>query len=238
VRSPRRALLLIALLQLPLSILALAFIPGCNIIGAAAQAAPPPIVKAAYHGMEGQSIAVMVWADRATRIDWSPIRLDLANSIQLRLQPKPRADGKPPKEAKELKGATFPVQPASIVKYQEDHPDIEGKAIADVAPKFGVTRLIYVEVEDFATRAPGAIDLYRGQASATLKIVEIDPQTQTGRIAYEENAITAVYPKNAPQDGVAGVGDAKIYVGTVKALADQITRRLISYRKEDWNDED
>lgn len=210
-------------------------LPGCNLLGLGAQLAPPPMVDAQYKGMAGQSVGVMVWADRGVRIDWSPIRMDLANSIQVLLSPKkPSKEGKPPKEIKEFKGATFPVLPKSIVRYQDDHPEIEGEPITDVAPRLTVTRLIYVEIEDFATRAPGAVDLYRGSASATLKIVEVDPQTKTAKVAYEENGITAEFPRNAPEDGVAGAGDQKMYVGTIKALAEEIVKRLVPYQAEEW----
>lgn len=207
---------------------------GCNILGVGAQLAPPPKIDAQYKGMAGQSVGVMVWADRGVRIDWSPIRLDLANSIQVLLSPKKTKEGKPPKEIKEFKGATFPVLPASIVRYQDDHPEIEGEPISDVAPRLTVTRLIYVEIEDFATRAPGAIDLYRGGASATLKIIEVDPQSKTAKVAYEESGIIAEFPRKAPEEGVAGVGDQKMYVGTVKALAEEIVKRLVPYQAEEW----
>lgn len=206
---------------------------GCNILGVGAQVLPPPTIDAQYKGMRGQSVAVMVWADRGTRIDWPPIRLDLANSIQTLLKPRPTKAGKPPKEIDEFEGATFPVLPSSIVRFQENHPEIEGQPITMVAPKLNVTRLIYVEIEDFATRAPGAIDLYRGHASATVKIIEIDPETKEAKIAYEESGITAAFPPNAPEDGIAGASDAQIYVGTVKTLAQQIVNRLVPYQAEE-----
>lgn len=222
------------LLLLALSLLAIA---GCNIIGVGAQLLPPPKIDAQYKGMEGQTVGVMVWADRGTRIDWPAIRLDLANSVQTLLKPRPTKEGKPPKEIKEFEGATFPVLPASIVRYQDDHPEIEGQPITKVAPQLTVSRLIYVEIENFATRAPGAIDLYRGQASATLKIIEVDPKTKEAKVAYEESGITATFPKSAPEDGVAGIGDQRIYVGTVQALAQKIVNRLVPYQAEEHGEE-
>src|SRR5687768_264468 len=87
---------------------------GCNVLGIAAQALPPPTVKPDYTGFAGQTVGVMVWADRGIRIDWPTVRLDLANAIQARLASSVKA--------KELAGTSYPVSPASIVRYQEDHP--------------------------------------------------------------------------------------------------------------------
>ena len=215
-----------------ISLLLLLALSGCNVIGVAAQALPPPTIDAQYKGFENQSVGVMVWADRGTRIDWSPIRLDLANSIQSRLKPQAPNPQKKAKAIDEFKGATFPVQPASIVRYQEDHPEIETMQITELAPRFGVTRLIYVEVEEFSTRASGAVDLFRGSAKASVKVIEVDPQTKAAKVAYEEGGITAKYPEKGGDEGVPGVGDNAMYVGTVKALADEVAKRFVPYQGE------
>ncbi len=195
----------------------LCYCVGCGAVGALAHAVPQ--YKApAYSGLSGQPVGVMVWADRGVRIDWSSIQFDLANLLQDKLQKS---------DAKELKGVTWPVLPASIVRYQRDHPGIEAMPITDVAPKLGVSRLIYVEIEGFSTRSESSLQMFRGNAIATLKIVEVNGGE--AKVAYQENGVRAFFPAKSPPEGILNANDALMYRGTVVALADEIVKRLTTY---------
>ena len=205
------------------SVLLLLLLSGCAALGVAAHALPPPMQHPKYTGLANQSIGVMVWADRGIQIDWPTLQVDLANAIQKRLVEQPKA--------KTLLGATYPVQPASIVRYQRDHPEIEAMQIVDVAPKLGVSRLIYVELEDFATRSDMAVELFRGQAKATVRVIEIDGAK--AKLAWEQNDVFASYPPKAPKEGIPSVGDARIYSGTVDALGTTIARLFYPWRPEE-----
>src|SRR5215212_9913472 len=97
---------------------------GCAVLGVAAyKLAPPPTIHPEYTGLKGQSVGIMVWADRGIRIDWPNLQLDLANAVQNQLAASKK---------KELEGAQLNVQPASIVRYQRDHPQIEAMNITEV----------------------------------------------------------------------------------------------------------
>lgn len=219
-------------LYLLLSILSLLLLllQGCTLIGLGAQALPPPTVVPQYTGFAGQKIGVMVWADRGMRIEWEFLQLDLANSIQSKLQQTVATDRKG--KIKELRGATFPVQPRSIIRFQQDNPEIDGQSVAEVAPRLGVTRLIYVEVEDFATRPDGGVELFRGDANVTVRVVEVAPDG-TAKVAYEENDVTAVYPPKAPKEGHPSFGDRRIYVGLIDALGGEIVKRFVPHTEEE-----
>ena len=129
---------------------------GCDLLAATAgKILPGDTVQPKYLGLAGQSVGVMVWTDRGVQLDYPTLSLDLANSVQHKLLEA--------KDEDELKKSTFPLQPASIVRYQEDHPDLDVKDITEVAPRLGVSRLIYVEVEDFGMRRPAAVDLFSRQ---------------------------------------------------------------------------
>src|SRR5688572_33444626 len=144
-RTLRRSLFIL----LPSSFILL--LSGCQILGVAAyKLKPPETIQPKYMGLENQSTGVMVWADRGLRIDWPTIQLDLANTVQKKLTDFQKAKKR---ESKTLGGTSFPVLPASIVRYQRDFPEIEAMPITDVAPRLQVSRLIYVELEDFSTRS-------------------------------------------------------------------------------------
>jgi len=54
---------------------------SCAALGLVAQAIPIT-VHARYPGLKGQTVGVLVWADRGILIDWDPIRLDLAHALE------------------------------------------------------------------------------------------------------------------------------------------------------------
>lgn len=204
---------------LQLSSFILLTVSGCNIVGAVAAKTIPETVAPKYVGLQDQTIGVMVWADRAVRIDWDTIQLDVANAVQTGLRAS--------KSAKELKGASFPVQPASIARFQFDHPELESAPVTDFAAQIGVSRLLYIELEAFSTRSEVSYQLYRGSAIATLRVVEIAPDGKA-RVAYEENGITAGFPLQGPAEGEINGSDAVFYRGTVQALAEEIGKRLVT----------
>ncbi len=226
--NPRRPLWRFGLLSLALG-LGPCLLIGCTLIGLGAQALPPATVQAQYKGLAGQRVGVMVWADRGTRIEWEWIQLDVANSIQSKLE----ATAKDKKaKVKELAGATFPYPPRSMIRYQQDHPDIEGESITTIAPRLDVTRLIYIEIEEFSTRPDGRVELYRGEARLTLRVVEVAPDG-SAKVAYEENEVTATFPRKAPKEGLPTVGDRRIYVGTIDALGAEIAKRFVPHPEEE-----
>ncbi|MGH7178187.1 MAG: hypothetical protein ACREJC_12465, partial [Tepidisphaeraceae bacterium] len=141
-----------------------------------------------------------------------------ANSIQRKLQAS---------KGEELKGSTFPVAPASIVRYQRDHPEMLATSVTEIAPRLGVSRLIYVEVREFHTRSLTAPELFRGQADVDLKVVEIN--SGQARIGYTENGLGVVFPKGITQDGAPGLGDFRMYAGTIDTLAEQVAKRLTTH---------
>jgi hypothetical protein len=194
---------------------------GCG-LGSVLGKAIPQNTAAVYSGLSGQSAGILVWADSGIMIDWGTIQIDLANSVQDKLT-KSKAD--------ELKGTTWPYPPASYVKYMRDHPLLQSSPITEIAPKFGVSRMIYIEVQNFRTRSSSEVELFRGDATMSLKIIEIDKSGAT-RVAYSEDNIKAIYPTFAPPDGLPSLGDNKTYLGTVDEMSRQIVNRLITHESE------
>ena len=204
---------------------ALLLISGCEFFSLGEKAMPPRQIKASYAGLQNQSVGVMVWADRGIRIDYPGMQLDTASGIQNKLQIAQK------EKIKDLEGTKFPVKPASIVRYQMDYPQIETLKLTDVAPKLGVNRLIYVEIDDFATRPHPGVELYRGSMSGTVKVLEIAPD-KTAKVVYEESDIHTIFPAKSPEDGVLSGDDYRIYVGTVDAFTSEVVKRFAQHDSE------
>jgi hypothetical protein len=208
-------------------LLLLLCLAGCNVIGVAAyKLTPPPTIKPKYTNLQNQSVGVMVWADRGLRIDWPSLQLDLANTIQTKLNNPENA------KKKELHGVSYPVQAASIVRYQKDHPEIEAQHITEVAQKLGVRRLIYIEMEDFATRSDMSVDLFRGEARGAVRVIEIEPGG-TAKVTYTNDKVAAHFPEKGPREGMPGIGDQKIYGGLIGAMATEVVHLFVPYQLED-----
>ncbi|HLL90730.1 MAG TPA: hypothetical protein VK324_15620 [Tepidisphaeraceae bacterium] len=200
---------------------------GCAILGFVAQAVPKPPVQPRYKGLAGQTVAVIVWVDRAARIDWPQLPLDATASLQQKITP-------PPKDPPDvLKGTTFPYQPASMVRFTRDHPELEGASAQELAANLNVTRLVYVEVDQFQTRADNAVSLFRGTMVGTVRVVARDPNTAETKVVYEENDVTAHFPPKGPAEGTLDLGDARTYAGTVAAFTTELSHRFVPYSEDE-----
>jgi hypothetical protein len=221
----RRSFVILCLLSAPLLPLAAA---GCTLIGAVAgKVVPPPTIAPRYTGFQEQPVAIMVWADEGTMIDFPDARVDLAGSLQNKLQQAQQA------KTKELTGITFPRPPAAVARLQDSHPEYEALPLTQVAPKLGTSRVIYVEIESLQTRSDASVELFRGSGSATVKVVEVPPGGEgEATIAYEESGIAAVFPPNAREEGSPDGNDFTIYRGTVDALTTEIAKRFVPHQEE------
>jgi hypothetical protein len=196
------------------------FCSGCAAVSAFSRVVPetkPP----SYAGLAGHSVGVMVWADRGIKIDWPSVQLQVATAVQSKLRQS---------NAPEVKECRWNVQPASIVKYQRDHPSIDSTPILTTAPKLGVERLIYIEIQNLSTRAAASIQMYRGVGVANVQVIEIHGDTAT--IGFEQSNVRAIYPPKSPPDGVLNNDDATIYAGTIAELSTEIAHLLTSYEVE------
>lgn len=220
---PSRRALPAATVLCALALLAAA-LNGCAIAGIAANAMPQ-YTSAAYAGLAGQSAGVMVDVDDATLIDWPELRLDIAAGVQDKLQQAQKGG------SKELAKTTFPYPPASVVRFQREHPEARAQPVTATAPRLGgISRLIYIEMEDFQTHPATSVDLFRGSASARVKVIEV--QDGRAKVAYED-VVRAQYPVKAPEEGIPGADDYAIYRGTLNEFTTQIAKRFITHPADD-----
>ena len=201
---------------------------GCNALGALASKLPPRTVPAAYDGLTGQTAMVMVYADPATRIDFSTLPLNLSYALQSNLRQAEQV-------MDTVRGVTFPYEPERVVRWQEEHPRSEYAPAAEWAPALPVDRLIYVEVEGFSTRAPGSPQLFLGTGVANVYVYAIGGVSadRTAELVFQDDGIRVTFPETAGGVGLPDANDEAIYRGTVRALADELAVRFVSRPEED-----
>jgi hypothetical protein len=200
---------------------------GCDtagaLMGVVAQAIPRH-VDAAYKGMAGQTVIVMVWMDRGLKADYPDLQMDIAASLQGKLIDVAR-DQKPDL----LKGTVFPVRAATVIRNQDDHPEWDNESITTTAGKFDGTRLIYLEIKDYSLHA-GAPELYRGTLSGDLKVLEM--KDGKAKIAFAENDISVLYPKDSPKDGLPIGNDYTNSQGTVDLFTTEVAKRFYPHDED------
>jgi hypothetical protein len=212
------------------AMIALALLPlassGCGAVGAVAyKLQGPTVVKPAYNGFKGQTVAVMAWADRDLRIEHSALQLDVSQGVYEKLR-KSQRNG-----ADELAGTKFPraAAPDAMVRFLYDNPRYDGDSIPEIAPQLGVNRLIYLEVEDFSTQSEEVPELFRGHLSALLRVIEVAPDG-TAKVAFQDR-VQAVWPEGGPSEGRPDLGERVTYIGTLEAFTTAVAQKFISYER-------
>ena len=208
-------------------------VAGCDQFGAAAGViaqAIPKDVDAAYKGLAGQKVVVMVWADNGVRLDNPELQLDVSAALQDKLI-NVQTTAKP--EA--LAGTTFPFSSAAVVEAQAQYPEWQYQSAAEVAEKFNATRLIYVEVTDFATRSSASLELFKGTMTAHLSVVEMAEDKAghvTAKAGYDGGTIAIVFPKDSPKDGLPNRKESQVAQGTIDAFADKVANRFYRHNED------
>ncbi len=202
-------------------LLAMAGLCGCGSLGAVLNALPLAPIQAKYKDLQGQSVAIMVWADRGIRVDFPHVQLDAANGIQSKLI-KARKDNKD-----ELKDTRFPLSAATVVRFQEDHPEWAADSIEEIAPRLKVSRVIYVEIDGLQTRSDSAVDLFRGTLTATVRVVEVT--NGKARVVHTEENMRSIYPEKSPEEGIPSIGDFETYRQTVDEFTTSVANLFYTH---------
>jgi len=175
-----------------------------------------------YEGLKGHSCAVMVWADWRTRNEYSQIQLDMGKMLTKKLE----EHFNPKKEGKKQKTAVQFTNPASVVRYQREHPEVMSMPIAEVAPRLQAERVVYVELEEFSAHSAEAVMVLKGSTKATLRVLEVSGGE--AKLVFQEAGITANYPPDRPEGVVESetVNVRTIYDGTIELMAEKLAARF------------
>jgi len=201
---------------------------GCDWIGWAADPlTPTTTVQAAYKGLANQKCAVMVWVDGRALTNYPLIQLDTAKGVVAKIKEAAAA------QTKEVQNITW-VEPEQVVQFQEDHPELDMESAEAIAPMLGVTRLIYIEVDNFTLHPNDSPDLWRGDMSATLQVIEV--ANGRGKAVYTERGIDNIAPSNCPVEGIPDLDEQQLYHDTIDGFTTEIVKRFIPYQAQNDND--
>jgi hypothetical protein len=196
---------------------------GCALAGVLASKAMIIRVKPSYTGLAGQSLTVYVAADSGLRNDYPTLQFDLANGSYTKLQAAAPV-------AEELKGTQFPRErgPQAVLAFQHNYPEMMFDPITKIAPKLGVTRVIYIDVEKVETHPEAVPELFRGTIAGRVQVIEVT--NGVGKMVYEEH-VEVIYPEKLQQatEGLPDLGEEKTYRGAVELFTSAVLQKFVTH---------
>lgn len=161
---------MIQTLARPLAILVLLLVPavggGCNIFGffgaieAERRRTGTIEVEGEYDGLEGQSVAVVVDASRDIYMTSPQVVGAILTEIIARLDANVRME------------RIVPATEVQRVMY--DEPGLLDRTFDEVARRFGVSRLVVIQLDEFRLAELGNQYVWNGQAAGNLLVIEAD----------------------------------------------------------------
>jgi hypothetical protein len=213
-----------------LTSLLLTCVNGCNVIGALGQAMPEPPVAAEYSGLKEQTVGVMVWVDRGASIDYPMLQSEIAKGLTTKLSALTTPAEKKAKPMPELIGIRYR-DPLEIIKFQDNHPELAGLPPKDLAMRLGVTRVIYIEITDFALHSPESPDIFKGSVAANVQVLEVTPgpNNKVATIAYSDPNMDTNYPKESGGVPFEDATPGQVYQKTVDEFTTDLALKFFKH---------
>lgn len=205
---------------------------GCNVIGFVGASMPEPTIPASYADLQDKAGGVIIWTPLQVRADNPQLTLDLGQAIQARLEYLRDKGGRGQKRM--LENLTFPNSAASYVAHVSQEPRLADMPVVDYAGSIeNVDRIIYVELDQFTTRAGVAGGLVRGQATFGLQVIAINHETKQATVAYRDAGLVAAFPPTGPVEGSTRLRPEQAYQGLVLEIAKDITQQFVPHKEDE-----
>lgn len=163
--APRTALRVVSV---AIALGALASAGGCNVFGIFGvmartyQETGTHMVPAEYEGLADKNFAVIVSADRTIQGTFPELVTRVTQLVTQRLAVVERTEA-----------SGFVPAPA-ILEFQLTNPSWNSWTYDQIAEEFGVDRLVVIDIYEFRLHEPGNQNLWDGQATARVGVVEAD----------------------------------------------------------------
>lgn len=204
---------------------AVTLLSGCNVAGWLANVGGGngTMEAASYKHLANQTCGVMVWADDGVLEDYQTLQLDAAKGLQAKLEEAAHA------KVDEVANINW-IPPEQVIAYMQNHSETAGEAVEEVAPRLGVSRLIYVEIQRFDTHPKDSPELWRGSIVANVEVVEV--ANGKGTVAYSERDLNVVAPKDCPSEGLPNLDENAVYAATVDSFTSELGKRFVPHESD------
>ena len=204
--------------------LAMVFLTGCNMLGYGLHLLAPPekkvTVKPEFAGLEGKTIAIVIWADQRIQYQYPYARLSLSWELMAELKER-------------LEGITV-IDPKRVIKFQDENIRWDmlpkGQLVRELCSDF----VLLVVPDTYTMREPGALNLYRGEISAQAALYQ-PAETESQWEIWSGDNFRVVFPPNAAT-GEPGSDDRRIRHETEKRFAQLLVRNFYTHKvpESEW----
>ena len=206
----RRILLLILLVGL-------AATAGCDAINYMAYlfapAMPAKPVPAEFEGLEGHSVAVVIFADQQVQYEYPFARLTLGSAVAAEL-------------TEQLKDVRV-VDVRKVCRYQDENLYWETMDKTELARRLEADYVLIVDLLQYGTREPGSLNLYRGTIAAQPALYAAAREEHEAKIWGGK--VTVTYP-SGEAGGVPATDDRGIRNTTERLFARELVRKFRKYK--------
>lgn len=157
---------------------------GCNILGFAGaleaerRRTGTIKVEGVYDGLQDQRVAVVVDASREIYMTAPRVAGAILTEIIARLEAHA--------------GAASIVPAAEVQRVLYDEPGLLDRTFDEIAARFGVERLVIIQLDDFRLAEPGNQYVWSGQAAGNLLVIEADSYVEDD--VRLEQYVNVTYP--------------------------------------------
>ncbi len=191
---------------------ALLLVSGCTQIGyAIAQTMPEQTeeVPAEFNKLKGKKVAVVVWAQPETVLQYPHVRLELASQVAYEL-------------GRRIENVEF-VSPEKIADYQDRDLNWDAVPATKIGERFDADYVLFIELLDYATREPREPNLFRGKARASLVVHDVNDPV----VRWSLTPAAAVYP--AGRSRVTNIDEMTVHRQLLEALGSRIAIKFYTH---------
>ena len=194
---------------------AFAYLSGCAYLagGMAHQEGRP--VAAEYAGLDGKSVAVVVYATRATTNEFSAARDEISAFVVTELR-------------KALPACRI-VDPRVVIRWQDDTLNWDSLAEHDIGKHFGVERVLFIELVGYETKVPGAQGYVQGYIEANAKVFEVDTP---GTLPAWQGSVVVKWPPDGPID-MMRVSELAVRKNALQKFGEKIAGYMHAHKEQD-----
>jgi hypothetical protein len=170
---------------------------------------PTENVPAEFNRLDDKKVAILVWAQPETILQFPHVRLELASQIEYQLKQR-------------LKN-TQVVPAEQVADYQNRNLNWDAVPPTQIGRQFGADYVVFVELLEYSTRDPRTPGLFSGRARASVVVHDVADPTARWSLTPE----VVQYPTGRAK--LANADDTTIHRQLLEALASRIVLKFYDH---------
>lgn len=177
-------------------------------------------VKGNYEGLAGKNVVVIIAAGPEVLLEYPTIQLEIADAVNGEIR-------------KNIHDSRV-VNPARVLRYQEEHPRWQTLPPEQLAGTFEADYAIVVALVDFSTRESGSLHLSQGHIVAQATLYQAPRQDKPDLVnpVWKSQTLEATYPPSVGTPaGIPATDERGIRLKTARAFADALVKNFYTHKE-------